>query len=238
MSNINKIVDFLHREHKLFSDKEGVFPFYYENYGEKAKIIVVTGDNASGKSFLVKDLRSCAKKVFGIKSIIVSIKERLNPTIDRDTEKRRIFCIQDETGKSTGVSSVEVIKRSLSTLEQWSKEDQFILILDEPETGLAQGYEYALGKYIADNIKNMQDNPNIAGVVIVSHSKSLVKGIYESQNAMSFIHMGREKLMLNEWINKEDKKTVDELLSLMERGNQQYKEVEEISQKYNVVKSK
>lgn len=232
MNQIINIVQKIHKENKLYCDKKCPFPFHVETNNDDSKITVITGDNASGKSLFVKDFKNCAKKFFGIKPIVVSIRERLNPSSGNEVEKRRIFSFNDESNKSTGVSSLEIIKKSLSTLAQWGKEDKTMLILDEPETGLAQNYEYALGQYIADNMKSLQNNPNIAGIVIVSHSKNLVKGIYESGCNMSFVYMGKEPLTVNEWINSEDRKTVDDLILLMEKGNKKYDEVEAISQKY------
>lgn len=234
MYNLYDLINGLKKESSFYADKNCEYPFSLDNNFENInnKILVITGDNSSGKSLLLKVLKNYSKKTFNIKSIIVSLQERLNPLESNGNENRRIICLKNELKLSTGVSSVESVNKSFDIMSKWTQDSDTLIILEEPEVGLAQGYEYALGQFIAEKTLAEKDNKKFTGIVIVTHSKNVIKGIAEKNINPLFINMGKEYISMQEWLNKEDKKTVAELLNLLTKTSKDDFELEGLCKKF------
>lgn len=226
MFNLRSIVDEVKKEVKLYLCEKNMFPFTIKT-GLDSKIMIVAGDNATGKSLFTRLFGEFAKKKYNIKTITISLNERVNG----NTNARRIINVEDEKEQSTGALSVKSIKKGFLTLSKWSVDDKTLLIIDEPELGLAEGYRYALGQYIRQQVDSISSNENFIGLIVATHSKSLSLGLTEGKDEPNFIYMGNENKDFNSWINSKEKKSVDELLNLIKVCDQRHEQVAKMSLK-------
>lgn len=231
MYSLFSLITGMKKNCSLYTEKECKFPFTMDVKNQNSKVVIITGDNASGKSLLLKVLKNYAKKTFNIKSIMVSLKEQLNPLGVDQTEQRRMVCLKDDLNYSTGVSSVESVKRSFDIMKKWTQDSDTIILLEEPEIGLAQGYEYALGQFIAENTLKEKDNEAFSGLIIITHSKNVMKGILEQGVEPIFINMGKDFISMENWLNIDDKKTVGQLLELLKPNKYKTEEIQVLSHK-------
>lgn len=139
---------------------DGPCPVLHET--GKARILLITGDNASGKSLCCKYLRQL-------------IREDKVEVMDGGMHRRttsgfeRAFMYGDENRDSTGNLSMKFVRTGLRTCA--SRETPHVLMLDEPDVGLSEGYQAALGEMLAGFAKDL---PEMTTLVIVTHARSIV----------------------------------------------------------------
>jgi len=181
------------------------------------EVLVVAGDNCSGKSLFAEVLRAMVSGQ-GLPTICVSIRERSGSGLHDMAGMRRAMMFGDETVQSTGAISARTVDTAFSTLADRADNGMgALLVLDEPELGLSAGYAGALGEHLAGLAEGM---PDLAcGVVVVTHSKDLARRMLKKLGAVpSFVHMGRP-LSYREWLAEEPHFNVEDLASLAERNS-------------------
>lgn len=175
-----------------------------------SNIIIIYGENASGKS-LFSSLIEQSARIEKIGCRNACMRNRTSSGIER------AFIFGDEGSQSTGATSLSVAGKCL--LNTLKDDKQALAILDEPDVGLSDYYTPTLGKYIADQMIDAQDH---IGLVLVSHSKLLMKSFLATYNKpVSTIGINTD-LSLNDWINKNDEATIEELLSLNDKAHDKY----------------
>lgn len=208
---MNKIIHKI-LELEYFTGDNPVLPAYYTP--SSSHLLLLIGDNATGKSFFAR-LFAAYNYYYHTKTepILVNMSLRTYGGIER------AFVFGDESRESTGTISLQSVIKGIATCR--SREKNHYLIYDEPDVGLSEGYQMALGRYVA---KFMQELPSkTKGVVISTHSKHLVRPLldYNPQH----IRFG-DRLSLNEWLEQEPKeKSEEELLSLHERSFSSYRAI-------------
>lgn len=188
-------------------------PFKARVHEGHPKLAVVTGENGTGKSLLVQLLCSWCRVHEEIQNISVSIRERTGSGLYDMAGMRRAMMFGDETEESTGAISIRVLEPAFNTLASRSKENQStVLVLDEPELGLSDGFANAMGVYLARKTKAL---PALAvGLVVVTHSRPLVRGLIdELEETPTFIKLGVEQ-DLSTWLKGEAPKSLKELEAL------------------------
>lgn len=183
-----------------------------------SRVLLVAGDNASGKSLFVEYLRGYAKHFHGCTSISISIRERTGSGLSDMSGMRRTMIFGDESEQSTGATSVRVLQTAFNNLDAWTQNGHDVLmVLDEPELGLSDAYSYAMGLLIAQRMSEIT-SPK-ANLVVVTHSKRLASGLVDGlAHQVPFIHMN-EALQFTHWVARESVKSVQELLDLNEAGS-------------------
>jgi predicted ATPase len=144
------------------------------------KLVVIVGDNASGKSFVVRAVESFVTRD-GALSVSTSIRERAREGM------QRVFMYGEERTQSTGATTTNWI---ISAFENnLARPNGCILSLDEPELGLSDGYARAMGELIGQRSRSV---PRLCGgVMLVTHSRSLVRGLIEGAGVEpSFVVVG------------------------------------------------
>lgn len=151
-------------------------------------VLVVAGDNCSGKSFLVEMLRGWIRH-YKLDSVVVSIRERSGGGPYEMASMRRAMMFGDETDQSTGAISAGVIERAFTTLNGRAQENvASLLVLDEPELGLSESMAGALGEYLAQQALEMAETA--VGLAVVTHSRPLVQRMVEALGqAPTFAYM-------------------------------------------------
>jgi len=176
------------------------------------QLAVVTGDNATGKSLFVQMLAGRAKKA-GLSPLSLSIRERTGSGLSEMAGMRRAMMFGDETEQSTGSTSFSSLRGAFRSVAVWSEEGQSpIIVLDEPEMGLSEGYAAAMGTWLAEQVQALPER--VAGVVVVTHSKPLVAQIMERLDSLpTWVAFGPEP-DLDAWLRHHTVRDVSELLEL------------------------
>lgn len=177
------------------------------------RIVLVAGDNGSGKSMWVEDLRGWGRKFHEVDATIsISIRERTGSGHADPIMKSMVFGMEDQ--QSTGSLSVGVTQRAFNNLKGWSENGRHIaMVLDEPEIGLSQSYATPLGELIAKSFLSVQSNT--AGLVVVTHNRGLAKSLIEHLGeSPTFCFMGPSPVSLDTWMGQRKVHSYEDLLKL------------------------
>jgi len=191
------------------------------------KVLVMGGENGTGKSLVARGLSSLAREKHRISRLCVSIRERTGSGSDDMVNLRRGAMFGDETDQSTGAVSVRVVQSAFATAHQWAQQGTAtLMVVDEPEMGLSEGYAKAMGRYLA---KGFADLPElVCGLAVVTHSRALARALsVELQRPPSFVNTGESASWL-EWLQGEPARTVEDLLALPTRGHERWQEIEAV----------
>ena len=192
------------------------------------KLLVVVGDNATGKSLFVRVLRAyLVADEDGVREkdaptvLMVSIRERTGATIE-GFQKAMMF--GDEAESSTGANSIRVVQTAFHSAENYERS---ALIFDEPEMGLSDSYAGAMGTYIAQRAGQMPTG--CLGTVVVTHSKALVAAMLAQAGELSIVLAGSdEPTTAGSWVQQATVKSVDELLALPDIGHHRWRSTQEV----------
>jgi len=133
--------------------------------GGNYPVVVLTGENAMGKSFLRRLYQVMIKSYAKIECIHLSQQGRSSGSFPS------AFIYGDESWESTGQITSRTITTCINTSA--SREDKNAIIWDEPEIGLSDSYAAGAGLKIREFIEC--NNENLFGVIVISHSKYLIK---------------------------------------------------------------
>ena len=183
-------------------------------------LALIVGENASGKSLFFRVL---AQKIRagGALPVTLSIRERAGAGGFDMSRMRQAMIFGDETDQSTGATSVKAIAAAFKNLD---RPDGSLLGLDEPELGLSDGYARALGEYIGAQSLTVPDV--CAGVVVVTHSRSLVRGLLAGYaKTPTFVVCGSQTADADAWLDDDEVRSVEELLALPDVGLARFRQV-------------
>lgn len=207
----------------MWVDHAQDLPFKATAHDGDPRVMVVVGENCSGKSFFVECLRSWAShdKVL---NICISIRERTGAGTYEMSSFRRSMMFGDESVHSTGATSVGVLERAFDNMQGRHDEGKScLLVLDEPEIGLSDGYAAALGTWLADKARALPESS--PGVAIVTHSRALVTALQTQMGASpSMVRMGAEG-NLADWLTNPEVRSIPELLALAETDITRFRKV-------------
>jgi hypothetical protein len=181
-----------------------------------SRVAILTGANATGKSLVFRHLAAFGKKV-KLSPMTLSIRER---TGAGGSGMLAAFIFGDEQQQSTGATSVGVAICGFANVRsrlEATPPVPSLLMFDEPEMGLSQGYAMAMGIFLAQQVMSLP--AQAPGLIVVSHSRSLVRKLAETlDQPPSFIHMGEKPQTLSQWLETEEVCSVDALMSLEDIG--------------------
>jgi hypothetical protein len=140
---------------------------------EESKLIVITGDNASGKSVIRRILHEAMRKA-GLSVMQLSQQSRTDSGI------QRAMIYGAEEWDSTGYISTKSVNCSFRSSHAWAKDNKnkHGIIWDEPDIGLSDAYAAGLGVKIAEFIKTAPDK--LFAAFIITHNRELVKQLVAS----------------------------------------------------------
>lgn len=158
----NFITDTL--RHPLFKKPSPLAHHHYEP-GD-SKLVVITGENATGKSVLRK-LVSAAVRAHEHEAIALSMQAR------RSSEVFVGMIYGDESCFATGSNSGHTITTAISTSRK--REGKHAIIWDEPDLGLSDNYAAGAGLEIVEFI---QDAPkNLLFAITITHRRALLRAL-------------------------------------------------------------
>lgn len=189
--------------------------------GALRNVVVVVGANASGKSLLVRSINSMAlhpnRDIKDGKDsrpgLSISIRERTTSGLGR------AFVFGDETISSTGAISAQVVDSAFDNMSDRTG----MLILDEPEIGLSQGFCGAMGELIAERTLALPQT--CLGLILVSHSKDLVERFRDGLGgrAPTYVALGEGAPSLDTWIATREQCDVADLRALPRKSAENFK---------------
>jgi ABC-type uncharacterized transport system ATPase subunit len=208
------IVRYVCEESLMFADERS--PFQAKAYYPKqTPVCVIVGENASGKSVFFQVMAGVARREHKLLPVTISIRERTGAGSHEMGGMRRTMMFGDESEQSTGATSYNVIQSGFHNV---SKPDTpAMLLLDEPEIGLSDGYARALGHYIGRQA--LAAPPSCAGVVVVTHSRSLVDSLCMMAGISPlFVNLNPDPVPLLDWLEKDELRSIDDLKALREKA--------------------
>lgn len=207
--------------HSVLSHADCPFSYYFQPGWEQ--VAVLAGDNATGKSFLMGAAGSRAYYDHGIEPMIVSMTARTSEGM------MRVFSYGRENGRATGEVSTRVAFSALGAIPDRLKiQRNALVVLDEPDVGLAEGFAYAFGQMLGQRINELEGNQ--WGVLLVSHSRELVRGLNDTLRARpSFAHTQTPKT-LDEWVNDTPRYSAEALEQMFENARERSTQVRQIQQ--------
>jgi hypothetical protein len=144
--------------------KAGVCPTSVQSCGLAPKVVLVTGDNASGKSLFCRYLSSSVRTLdAGIEVMPLGMNMRTSQGM------QRAFVYGDERTSSTGQISLRSTLVGLRNAT--GSAGPRMLVLDEPDIGLSESFAAALGVRIGAFCAAVPED--CAGVVVVTHSRAI-----------------------------------------------------------------
>ncbi len=184
-------------------------------------VFILVGDNASGKSLLMRILASWLNDD-KVEPLQVSMRYRTEAGL------HRAFMFGSESDRSTGAVSLHAVMGGLRTCRGRSTPSW--LLLDEPDIGLAEGYSQALGQHLAE-FGNELDGQGTRALGLVTHSKALVRSLTERLKHPPHVLVTGEHhagMTLEQWLQDQRSRTLEELLSLENRGFETWRKVQKI----------
>jgi len=193
----------------LFASQGGPLTAALEEGDADSKVLLIVGDNASGKSFMVQLLAGRLNQE-KVEPIQVSMKYRTKAGMHQSFMYGPLGDAQD----STGNISINVLGSAFNTAE--NRETPCWLMLDEPDMGLADSYCAALGTYVA-NFGNRFAGTRCEGLVVVTHSRKLVNSLLFSLEKKPHVlclssYEGPDQLQA--WLEDERERTLEELTQI------------------------
>lgn len=215
---VPEALEWLRGEDELFGES-GVLPACIQE--GSGRLIVVTGDNASGKSLLGNYISAIHKHVTSENDVradrwIVGMSSRAGEGF------HRTFMYGDESVSSTGDISIKAVSGSFRTSR--GRDIRHLVVLDEPDTGLSEEFAAAMGAYIAEFGADM---PHLCdALVVVTHSRALARQLLALRP--HHVRMG-DALSLEDWASSAPQiRSIEALLAVQENALDRFRAVSAI----------
>jgi hypothetical protein len=200
---------------------------------DECKILVITGANSSGKSFLRRLWRLVGlpegKEKEG-KYFIASLSQEARSTSDIS----RAFVYGDESWEATGLVTYNGIAGVLNNIKNnkdWTT--PCILVLDEPEIGMSREMKYSVAQKILREVKPWPKN--LAGIVVLTHSHTIVSNLMTHKDAR-FYNLGNTYSTHTDWLNREIKEV--NLETITKESREKFRRITKMLEKVKKVRSK
>lgn len=215
MPQAQDLIQDLVQNHRILAHVE--CPFSYHVQPGDRGVVVLAGDNASGKSLLLNLVGSKAYHAYGVEPIIVSMAARTQGGVFR------AMTYGSESDRATGQVSVATTLRALGAIPgRLDEGGRTLVVLDEPDFGLAEQYGHAFGKRIGRALTALPEDGRWS-LLLASHSRELVRGLLDGfGKTPTFVHTG-QACSLDEWLAPPGRHEEAALDRLLERAREQQK---------------
>ncbi len=120
----------------------------------------------------------------------------------------------DETTESTGVISVSNILGAEHNSRK--REHSHFVIFDEPDIGLSESYQSAVGELLVQFVRNLPTQAR--GVVVVTHSRRILRELLPLHP--HHLRCGDDRTLRSVVEDEPHRRTLNDLRNLPERGSQ------------------
>ena len=180
-------------EDNAFFDAEGPCPALLEPGDDNSRVVVISGENAGGKSLFGTYLDQWLKKrgkadQDQIQSMLVGMALRTQAGM------HRAFIWGEEGRNSTGSLSARAVLGGLNTCR--NNENRNALLLDEPDIGLSESVAQAMGVTLARFAADMPEK--MVALVVITHSRPLVRELMDLNPHC--VRVGPDHRPTREWL--------------------------------------
>ncbi len=144
----------------------------------QGNLVVVVGENASGKSFFRRVVSSICR-VSKIEAMPLSMEGRSD-----DFGGLKCMVYGSEQDESTGACSSHMVLKGVQTCR--ARTEKHVIIWDEPDIGLSDNGAAGMGQFIAQSQHDA--NPLTLASIVITHSKPLL-GQLVALNP-HYVHLG------------------------------------------------
>lgn len=208
---------------RLFASKGGPLVATFQEGHPDSRVLLIAGDNATGKSLMIRVLASRLNED-KIEPLQVSMKYRTMAGMHRCF----MFGPLGDAEDSTGNVSLTAIRGALNAAE--NRESPCWVMLDEPDTGLADGYCAAMGTYLA-NFGNRMPLNRCQGMSVVTHSRKLISSmLFTLEKTPHFLCFAdyKDDDSLQAWLDDERDRSVEELMALSGSSNGLFRDIDKV----------
>lgn len=220
MPNMIELVKEKFENARLFdnADNNAIVPINFD-IDNASKILFVVGSNASGKSLVGRIVELVASEE-ELPKRSCSMRNRTSGEFGQ----RLVFGSEDDS--STGENSVHASIIGLKSTVESKK--SAVLVLDEPDLGLADEYSAALGQHIAKTVN--EHHETLALIVVITHSHKLINAaISELTVPFSKVHVGDASVSFDDWLARPFKAaTIEELMELKKKSHDTWGRVQKL----------
>jgi hypothetical protein len=195
-----------------------IIPSFLEE-GTRRDVLVVTGENAAGKSLafmLINQLgRNFAKEdKIALEVMDIGMGRRTTSGVTK------AFMFGDENIDSTGNISIKVMQTAVSTSK--NQTNFHYLMLDEPDIGVGEGYHNAIGKFLSNFANDMPEK--CLGLVVATHSRRIAEKLLDA--GASSLRLGGDLRPVREWVRNGDiEKSLEDLINLKDVSGHRFRAV-------------
>ena len=219
--SLTDLLDELIADEGLFGP-DGPCPVRRET-GRRPDLLLVTGDNASGKSFVCKYLH------------LLATPDRADPPAERRglefmhvgmnlragaSGVQRSLMFGNEARNSTGTISVRTIETGFRTSQ--GRAHPHVLCLDEPDIGLSEECQDACGRLIAGFAA--APPPQRVALVVVTHSRPIARVLMALDPIR--LRVGADTRTTRDWLERPATVSLETLRGLSETAHQRYQAIE------------
>jgi len=200
-------------------NKEGKTPIPAFFQPGEGKLLVVLGENASGKSFFRRITQSLCQKA-EVECMGLSMEGRRS--IAHKPWLAMVY--GDEMHDSTGYNSASVVTTGIRTCR--SRTTAHVIFWDEPDLGLSDNGAAGVGVALQEFL---QDPPtSTLAAIVVTHSKSLVQPLVTLKPHYLYLGEGDIPLTVEDWLKSPTApRHPDEILK---KGRERYRLIEGVLQ--------
>jgi len=175
-------------------NEEGVTPIPVRHIAGRDPLVLFLGDNASGKSFARRIVRSIAQQN-KIECIHISMQSRAaDPSMSGGI---RSFIYGTEEWESTGVNSVGTVLGGIRTCLE--RDASHVMFWDEPDIGLSDAWAAGIGVAVRDFACSA--TAHTKAVFVVTHNKALVSQLAAVEPHVVFFGEERRE-SLGAWLSE------------------------------------
>ena len=215
--NVNELLELV-LGHAVFQADEGEPPIVSRWEKGKGKLVLVIGDNASGKSFFRRVVRAyCGKN--DIECMDPSMEMRMMGGLER------AFVFGDETTNATGVNSINAVRGGITTSQ--ARQSEHVLFWDEPDLGL--GDEWAAGLGIKIREFATMPSPKLVAAFVVTHSRAMVAELVKGFHHIVWVGEHEDGVLIEDWLRRQVEPRDPEALSGI--SHERFKAIQKILDK-------
>jgi ABC-type dipeptide/oligopeptide/nickel transport system ATPase component len=201
-------------------------PLHVSFQEKDSKLYIITGENATGKSYFIKTITAMSKQN-DIKPYRIGMISRSSGLYGEGGE--HFWSIVPEEVASTGENSALLLLNGLEGI--FKHNTKSAILLDEPTFGFSIGYQKVIADYIANFSTNMP--AHLQGLFVCAHDYILLSKLSEIPH--NHLRFGDDRT-LKEVLNEPYDYTIRNLKSLpdkAEKTRHQIKVVEDKIKAYN-----
>jgi hypothetical protein len=161
-----------------------------KNFNAAARVLVVVGSNASGKSFLRRYVQATMREK---KIEVIALSHELRTKGGMVTA----FVYGDEAWQSTGVITAQTFVSGVRVMR--SRTGPHVVIWDEPEIGMGEELQTGCADWLFSRLRDWP--AHLQGVIVMTHSRIWARRAMDFPKARFLSLDGHKKV--EDWLGRE-----------------------------------